>query len=249
MGYDSMELRKKNFILIILILFFSGISLNFAEENISVNISINQSLSEKIVNESVQNIQNKTLSIFKEVKSIEYNYKLQDKTDYGKIYKTTNGFDVSIVSKNKNSSIALAYSPKCFIIYDEVFLKVYGNSNLTLLVSVNNKTLKDYGITKNYEMYKFEFNDEVKKIRFRILDNLNNGSTVFDTGELTVIHKNYIDWHEEQKKEYTTVEVGTLILSKMVYFVSGGVLALVLAVILARREKKKKESEILAGWQ
>ena len=242
------EWKKNSIALIIMILFFSGISSNFAE-NVSVNISINQSLSEKIVNETIKSVENKTLSIFKEVKSIEYNYKLQDKTDYGKIYKTTNGFDVSIVSKNKNSSIALAYSPKCFIIYDEVFLKVYGNSNLTLLVSVNNKTLKDYGITKNYEMYKFEFNDEVKKIRFRILDNLNNGSTVFDTGELTVIHKNYIDWHEEQKKEYTTVEVGTLILSKMVYFISGGILALVLAVVIAKREKKKKENEILAGWQ
>ena len=242
------EWKKNSIALIIMILFFSGISLNFAEENISVNISINQSLSEKIVNETIKNVENKTLGIFKEVKSIKYEYKLRDKTDYGKIYRTTNEFDVSIVSKNKNSSIALAYYPRCFIVYDQVFLKVYNgyNRNLTLLISVNNETLKEYNITENYVMYRFDFRKDVNKLRIQVIDGNN---TVFDTGQLTVIHQNYVSWYEEQKKEYTKIEVGELILSKFVYFLSGGVLALVLAVILARREKKKKESEILAGWQ
>jgi phosphotransferase system glucose/maltose/N-acetylglucosamine-specific IIC component len=247
MGYDSMELRKKNFILI-LILFFSTTSFNFAE-NVSVNISINQNVSEKIVNESVQNIQNKTVSIFKDLKSIKYDYKLEDKTEYGKIYRTTNDVDVFVSSKRQNSSISLAYMPKCFIVYDQIFLRIYNgkNENLTLLVHINNDTLRSYNITENYASFRFDLTDGVNKFRVQLQDQDNK--TIFDTGTLTVIHQNYIDWHEEQKKEYTTVEVGTLILSKIVYFVSGGVLALVLAVILARREKNKKESEILAGWQ
>jgi biotin transporter BioY len=49
--------------------------------------------------------------------------------------------------------------------------------------------------------------------------------------------------------KYENIEVGQLILSKVIYFISGGILALVLAVVIAKREKKKKENEILAGWQ
>ena len=235
-----MEFRKENFIALILILFFSGISWSFAEDNNNVT--------KKIVNETVYSIENKTISVFNQIKSIKYDYKLEDKDNYGRVYKAINDFDVHITSTHENSSISLAYREKCFVIYDTVYLDIFNKNgkNLTLLVEINNETTNSYNFSKEYIKFKFEFNENVKKLRFKVIE---NNTTIFDTGQLTVIHQNYVDWYKEQNTEYTKVEVGQLILSKIGYFLSGGILALVLAVIIARREKKKKESEILAGWQ
>ncbi|AEH06355.1 hypothetical protein [Methanothermococcus okinawensis] len=231
------------FILFLFLLYMSSFA--FAEN--TGNITKN------IVNESVQSIQNKTYSIFKDVKSIKYDYRLLDKTNYGKIYKASNDFDVHIISAHENSSISLAYKEKCFIIYDSVYLDVFNknNKNLALFVYVNNDTLKEYNFSDSYVKFKFNFNGEVNKVRFRVICNSNKtaNDTIFDTGCLTVIHQDYIDYYNEEQKTYTKVEVGQLILSKIVYFISGGILALVLAILIARREKKRKENEILAGWQ
>jgi hypothetical protein len=173
---------------------------------------------------------------------------LYDKSNYGKIYKATNDIDVKIVSKHKNSSVALAYFDRCFIVYDEIYLTVYNknNQNLTLCVYFDNDTVEKYNISGNYEMFKFVLSDELNKIRFQLLDGNN---TIFDTGPLTVIHKNYIQWHEDQKKEYMKVEKSEMILSDFWYFLTGGILVLILGIFWARREKRRKENEIIAGWQ
>ena len=236
-----MEFRKKSPIALIIMI----LSISFCYAG---NVSVVDNITGKIVNETVQNIQNKTISIFKQVKAIKYDYRLFDKNDYGKIYRATNDIDVKIVSKHKNSSIALAYFDRCFIVYDEIYLTVYNknNQNLTLCVYFDNDTVEKYNISGNYEMFKFVLSDELNKIRFQLLDGNN---TIFDTGPLTVIHKNYIQWYEDQKKEYMKVEKSEMILSDFWYFLTGGILVLILGIFWARREKRRKENEIIAGWQ
>ncbi len=230
-----MEHRKEGIFALVVIL-LSCISVNFGEN-----------VSEKIINESIQNIQNKTSSIFKEIKAIKYDYKLYDKTKDFEVYRTTTNFDVHIVSTHKDSLISLAYRPNCFIIYDVVYLDVFNKNseNMTLFVYVNNESTFMYNFNDSYVKFKFDFDDSVNNVRFKIIC---NNETLFDTGRLTIIHQNYVDWYEEQKKEAISVDFGELILSKIWYMLTGGGLVLVLCVLIARREKKRKEKEILVGW-
>ena len=77
---------------------------------------------------------------------------------------------------------------------------------------------------------------------------IQENKTIFDTGKLTVIHMNFIDWYEENNKDVVSIEKGYLILSNIWYMLSGGALALVLCVLIARYLKKKKERQIIVGW-
>ena len=96
-----------------------------------------------------------------------------------------------------------------------------------------------------HDLYKFEFADNVKKLR---IQKIQQDKTIFDTGKLTVIHMNYIDWYEENSKDTVSIEKGYLILSNIWYMLSGGILALIICIVIARYMKKKKEKQIIVGW-
>ena len=155
--------------------------------------------------------------------------------------------DVAIISTHDNSSIALAYQPRNFIIYDTVYMKLYNKNenNLTLKITINDDFITNYTINSEYDLYKFEFADNVKKLRIQIIQ---QDKTIFDTGKLTVIHMNYIDWYEENSKDTVSIEKGYLILSNIWYMLSGGILALIICIVIARYMKKKKEKQIIVGW-
>jgi len=224
---------------------FDTIPSAIRDEQINV---INDSVLNKTTSEITQNVINKTNSIFKDIKEIKYQYFIYDETKKYDAYKAEpHDVDVSIISTHENSSIALAYQPRNFVIYDEVYLKIYNKNkdNLTLNVIVNGNLVKNYTICDEYSLLKYEFPDTVNKLRIQLR---NGNTTIFDTGKLTIIHKTYVQWYEDSKKETVSVEKGYLILSNFWYFLSGGFLTLLLCVIIARYMKKKKENEILVGW-
>ena len=236
-----MAFSKKGFILIIFLLL--GFCHAYAE-----NLTINESVLNKTKNEIIKNMENKTLGIFRDIKAIEYAYYIYDETKKYDMYKAKpTNIDVSIVSTHGNSSIALAYQPKAFIIYDNVYLKIYNRDkqNLTLNIIINDKIVNNYSVSEQYALFKFEFNENVKKLRIQLISKNN---TVFDTGKLTVIHMNFIDWYEEQNKDTVSIEKAYLILSNLWYMLTGGALALVLCLVIARYKKKKKERQIVVGW-
>jgi hypothetical protein len=233
----------------IILLIFSSLSTIYAENTtINVNLHVNDSILNKTKAEIQQNIQNKTMSIFKDVKEIKYKYYIYDeRKKYDMFRADSHDVDVSIISTHDNSSIALAYQPRNFIIYDTIFMKIYNTNknNLTLKLTLNDGFITNYTIKSEYDIYKFEFADNVKKLRIQLIQ---ENKTIFDTGKLTVIHMNFIDWYEENNKDVVSIEKGYLILSNIWYMLSGGVLALVLCVLIARYLKKKKERQIIVGW-
>ena len=215
--------------------------------NIYAENTINDSVINETKNEITKSVENKSFSIFKDVKEIRYYYYIIDETKKYNMYKAKpKGIDVSIISTHKNSSIALAYQPKAFIVYDNIYLKIYNrdSQNLTLNVFINDK-IRNYSINEQYTLFRFEFSEDVKKLRIQLL---RDNETVFDTGTMTVIHLNFINWYEENSKETVEIEKGYLIVSNFWYFLSGGILILTLCVIIARKLKKKKEKQILMGW-
>ena len=73
MGCDDMAQFKTSCFIILLI--FSSLSTIYAENTtINVNLHVNDSILNKTKAEIQQNIQNKTMSIFKDVKEIKYKY-------------------------------------------------------------------------------------------------------------------------------------------------------------------------------
>ena len=226
----------------IVIIIFLGLGINtIYAENIT-NDTIN-----KTVVEIQKNIENKTSGIFRDIKAIKYAYYTYDEAKEYDMYKAKPAnIDVSIVSTHSNSSIALAYQPKAFIIYDNVYLKIYNRDkqNLTLNIIINDKIVNNYSISEQYALFKFEFND-VKKLRIQLISKNN---TVFDTGKMTVIHMNYINWYNENNQETVEIEKGYLIISNFWYFLSGGILTLLLGILIAKQLKKRKERQIIAGW-
>ena len=247
MGCDDMAQFKTSCFIILLI--FSSLSTIYAENTtINVNLHVNDSILNKTKAEIQQNIQNKTMSIFKDVKEIKYKYYIYDEHKKYDMFKAdSHDVDVAIISTHDNSSIALAYQPRNFIIYDTVYMKLYNKNenNLTLKITINDDFITNYTINSEYDLYKFEFADNVNKLRIQLIQ---ENKTIFDTGKLTVIHMNFIDWYEENNKDVVSIEKGYLILSNIWYMLSGGVLALVLCVLIARYLKKKKERQIIVGW-
>jgi len=240
-----MELRKANFIILI---FFALITTIYAENSVNINLDINDSVMNKTKNEIAKNIENKTFSIFKDVKEIKYKYYIFDESKKYDAYKAEpHDVDVAIISTHENSSIALAYQPRNFIIYDGVHLKIYNKNkaNLSLNLILNDNIIKNYSICDEYNLFKLEFADNVKKLRIQVMQ---KNETIFDTGTLTIIHQNYVQWYENNKKDTVSVEKGYLILSNIWYMLSGGILTLALCVLIAKQLKKKKEKQIISGW-
>ena len=245
MGCDDMAQFKTSCFIILSIFLISSLSTIYAEDTINVNL--NDSVN-KTKAEIQQNIQNKTMSIFKDVKEIKYKYYIYDeRKKYDMFRADSHDVDVAIISTHDNSSIALAYQPRNFIIYDTVYMKLYNKNenNLTLKITINDDFITNYTINSEYDLYKFEFADNVKKLRIQIIQ---QDKTIFDTGKLTVIHMNYIDWYEENSKDTVSIEKGYLILSNIWYMLSGGILALIICIVIARYMKKKKEKQIIVGW-
>ena len=122
MGCDDMAQFKTSCFIILSIFLISSLSTIYAEDTINVNL--NDSVN-KTKAEIQQNIQNKTMSIFKDVKEIKYKYYIYDEHKKYDMFKAdSHDVDVAIISTHDNSSIALAYQPRNFIIYDTVYMKL-----------------------------------------------------------------------------------------------------------------------------
>ncbi|WP_048058466.1 hypothetical protein [Methanococcus maripaludis] len=230
---------KKGFVLGLMILFitaslFTPVS---AENTIMI-----------VANESSDAIISKSFSLFKDVKEISRDYKLEDKTAYGEVYKTTNDLDVTITSQRKNSSISLAYRPKSFIIYDEIFVNIYNNfSGNTVFFHINDDEMKKYNLSQGYSMYRFNLeHSDVNKFRVQIKDE--NQEIIYDTGTLKVIHKRYIEWYEESEDKEILIKQSWYYLNTLVYMITGGIIVSGLNFLWIKRMKKKKENEIGGGW-
>ena len=106
MGCDDMAQFKTSCFIILLI--FSSLSTIYAEDTINVNL--NDSVLNKTKAEIQQNIQNKTISIFKDVKEIKYRYYIYDEHKKYDMFKAdSHDVDVAIISTHDNSSIACFY--------------------------------------------------------------------------------------------------------------------------------------------
>jgi len=222
-----------------------AVNVNDTDLSSNVDVEVNQTALEKSIAESKQAIINRSFSIYKDIKTIIYDYKHVDSTKEAEIYKTNNSFDVNLVSMRENSSIALAFVGKSFIVYDTIYLNVYNNENDSKFMTVTiGKETVNYELDEVYNMYRFDLEDNVKAFKVEIKDE--NEEILYSTGELKVIHKRYIDWYEENEEEEVTLTTSQLYGKQLIYFFVGGGLAIFLILLWIRHEHKRKSNYIEA---
>jgi hypothetical protein len=174
-------------------------------------------------------------------------YELLDKTEHSEFYTVnTSKTVVNILSKHEGSKISLGYDGSCRFLYETQYITIINKEptdvKLQFITDVDAKTIE---LNKSVVSLKVNFDDSVKKLSLRITDN--DGNTLFEFQNITVLHKTYESYITEEKDTFT-IKKGSFYTAKMLFFIGGIIEAFAVVLILLWWFKKRKEDTIIVGW-
>ena len=175
-------------------------------------------------------------------------YELMDKTEHSEFYTiNTSKTVVNILSKHEGSKISLGYDGSCRFLYETQYITIINKEpkdiKLQFITDVDAKTLEF--TNKSVVSLKVNFDDSVKKLSLKITDN--DGNTLFEFQNITVLHKTYESYITEEKDTFV-IKKGSFYTTKMLFFIGGIIEAFIVVLLLLWWFKKKKEDTIIVGW-
>jgi len=215
------------------------------EQNVSQLANMTINATQKLAN-ATKNAVSAIKEKFKPKETIEW--ELLDKTKFSEYYVPVQNqsFFVSIISKHENSKIAIAYSENTRFLYENVYLTIINRnqSNLTLKF-VTDEDSKTFTTNSEFMMMKVKLSDEVNKLSLYVLE---CNKTLFSFENITILHRTYESYIQEESKEKISLELSSYYGRAFGYLLTGIILAFGANIFWYRRMKKRKEEEIIGGW-